>query len=346
MHRFAFPRPIIALITVLAAAPLSGCMLTRPDSGPAFRYVQDNLVPENRTAQYALLPVFIPVGAAAALTDAAVIHPVMIIGETAEDTGDALWSNMKWDEQYMTESAALPWRAVFTPVFFAGMWTGRVLFEIPYEADRLRAEGGPDAEARAEERTRVMTEAQALMDAGKAEEALKLLIENQDIRWEVPGAEQQAYVLMIFRAALDSGRFEIFEEFSSGPYFQVRMTEEFNGLLEEMIASENPYARGVAYGWKADSVTRGEGYHAARNVLHQMLSDESEAVRALGLLRFRPWTWSRDSLGPQLFTKLDHIRANDASEWNREKAAAVLRQLIEEDSQGPEVENQAPPKAE
>lgn len=345
MHRFPFRRLTLVLMAVLAAAPLSGCMLTRPDSGPAFRYVQDHLVPENRTAQYVLLPVFIPLGAAAALTDAAVIHPVMIIDDTAEETANSLWSNMKWDEQYMTESAALPWRTVATPLFFSGMWVGRVLFEIPDEFRQTVAEDPTDYAELAKNQAEVMSRAQALMDTGEAEEALKLLIANQEINWANPREEQQDYVLMIFRAAMESGRYEIFEEFAHGPYFQVRMTDEFDELLDAMLASENPYARGVAFGWKADAAVRREGHSAARDVLHRMLSDEDEVVRALGLLRFRPWTWSRESLGPQLFTKLEHIKASDASTWNREKAAAVLRQLLEDDAERQGPEKPIPPRA-
>lgn len=345
MTRFAL-RPMTFLTLLALGAPaLTGCMLTRPDSGPAFQAVQDHLVPENRTAQYLLLPVFIPVGAAAAITDAAVIHPVMIIGDTAEDTGDMLWDNMKWDEQYMTESAALPWRAVATPVFFSGMWVGRVLFEIPREAQREIAEDPTEYAELGKRQTEVMTEARELMDNDRAEEALKLLIENQEINWANPREEQQAYVLMIFRAALESGRYEIFEEFAHGPYFQVRQSKGFAELLDRMIASDNPYARAVAYGWQADSAVRARGHQAARDVLHQMLNDESEAVRSLGLLRFRPWTWSRESLGPELLADLEEIKANDPSAYNREKAAAVMRQLLEEEEAPRGPRKPVPPRA-
>jgi hypothetical protein len=305
-------------------------MLTRPDSGPAFRYVQDNMIPENRTAQYALLPVFIPVGAAAALTDAVIIHPLSIIGETADDTGDALWKRMDWDGQYMTEAAALPWRAVLTPVFFAGMWTGRVLFEIPNEADRLRAANSPEEEERAKLEADLIAKATKLIEMGEAENALKLLIANQDVNWANPAGQQSEYVLLIFRAALDCGRYEIFEEFAVGPYYQATQSKEFAALLDEMVASENPYARGVALGSQADQATRMRGDQDARDILVKMLNDESAAVRALGLLRFRPWSWSRSSLGPELLATLEAIKDDDPSEWNREKGAAVMRQLLEE----------------
>ncbi len=330
MFRFSTARITSLILTLALTAPLTGCMLTQPDSGPAFRYVQDNMIPENRTAQYALLPVFIPVGAAAALTDAVIIHPVSIIADTAEDTGDALWKRMDWDGQYMTEAAVLPWRAVLTPVFFAGMWTGRVLFEIPIEANRLRAANSPEEEERANLEADIMAKAERLIEIGEAENALKLLIANQDVNWSNPAGQQSDYVLLIFRAALDCGRYEIFEEFALGPYYQATQTQEFAALLDEMATSENPYARGVALGTQADQATRTRGDQDARDILFTMLNDESDAVRALGLLRFRPWTWSRTSLGVDLLAALESIKAEDASAWNREKAAAIMRQLLEE----------------
>ncbi len=346
MFRSTAPRLASLILTLALAAPLTGCMLTRPDSGPAFRYVQDNMIPENRTAQYALLPVFIPVGAAAALTDAAIIHPVSIIADTADDTGDALWKRMDWDGQYMTEAAVLPWRAVLTPVFFAGMWTGRVLFEIPNEAERLRAANSPEEEERAKLEADIMAKAERLIEIGEAENALKLLIANQNVNWSNPAGQQSDYVLLIFRAALDCGRYEIFEEFALGPYYQATQTKEFAALLEEMAASDNPYARGVALGAQADNATRMRGEQDAREILLTMLKDDSDAVRALGLLRFRPWTWSRKSLGPELLGALESIKTDDASEWNREKAAAIMRQLLEAKETEGKTVKPTPPLAE
>jgi hypothetical protein len=306
---------------------LTGCMLTRPDSGPTFRFVEDHLVPENRTAQYALLPVFIPVGTAAALTDAAIVHPAMIIEDTASRTRRALWRGFDWDTKYMTESAALPWRAVATPIFFSGMWLGRVLFEIPNEADRLRDAESPEAQELRDKEARIIAEAKDLMAAGQPDEALKLLIENQTVDWSRPQGEQQEYVLLMFRAALDGKRYEVFEELMRGPYFQHTATPEFGGMIDEMLASESPYARSVAYGWRIDQ-KMGQP-EDTREILHRMLNDESEVVRALGLQRIQPWSYSRESMGPELQADLERMKAGDASAYNRDKAAAVLRQMLE-----------------
>lgn len=315
------------LLSICALPALTGCMLTRPDSGPTFRFVEDHLVPENRTAQYALLPVFIPVGTVAALTDAAIVHPAMILEDTASDTRNALWRGFDWDTKYMTECAALPWRAAATPLFFSGMWLGRVLFEIPGDVSRLHDADSPEARELREKEARIIAEARELMAAGKPDEALKLLIANQTVDWSRPQEEQREYVLLMFRAALDGGRYEVFEELMRGPYFQHTATPEFGGMVDEMLASESPYARSVAYAWRID-VKQGQP-EDARAILHQMLNDKSDVVRALALQRIQPWSYSRESMGPELEADLERIKARDASAYNREKAAAVLRQVLE-----------------
>jgi hypothetical protein len=305
-------------------------MLTRPDSGPTFRYVEDHLVPENKTAQYLLLPVFIPVGAVAALTDAAIVHPLTILDDTAHNTGRALWRNLHWDDAYMTESAALPWRALATPLYFAGEWTGRVLFEIPEAADEARRRSSPEAAEQRENEARVIAEARELLDAGLPDEALKLLIANQTIDWSRPQDEQQEYVLLMFRAALNGGRYEVFEELMRGPYFYHTATPEFGGMIDEMLASESPYARSLAYGWRIDT-RLGRTPDEARGVLRRMLNDESDVVRALALQRIQPWSYSRESMGAELVADLERMKTDDPSAYNRDKAAAVLRQLLDTD---------------
>jgi hypothetical protein len=314
---------------ILAGLPLTGCMLTRPDSGPTFRFVEERLVPESPVAQYALLPIFIPVGAAAALTDAAIVHPVSILGDTAKNTRRVLWRNLRWDDAYMTECAALPWRALATPLYFTGEWTSRVLFEIPDTAEAERRRTAPEAVKLRETEARVMAEAREFLDAGNPDEALKLLIANQTVDWSRPQEEQQEYILMIFHAALEGGRYEVFEEFVRGPYFLVTVTPEFNAMVETMSRSESPYARAVALGWWADAGERsGKPF---KEVLKFMLSDESDVVRAQGLARIQPWSYSRRSLGPELLVILEQIASDDSSSYNREKAAAVLRQMLEAD---------------
>lgn len=327
MRSLRFRLMLQIVLALGAMTALSGCMLTRPDSGPTFSLVEEHLVPENRTAQYALLPVFIPIGTVAALTDAAIVHPAMILEDTASDTQDVLWSHFRWDEAYMTECAALPWRVAATPIFFSGMWLGRVLFEIPGDVSRLHDADSPEAQALRDKEAGIIAEAKELMAAGNPDEALKLLIANQTVDWSRPQEEQQEYVLLMFRAALDGKRYEVFEELMRGPYFQHTATPEFGGMIDELLASESPYARSVAYGWRID-VKQGQP-EDARAILHQMLNDESEVVRALALQRIQPWSYSRESMGPELETDLERIKTGDASAYNRDKAAAVLRQVLE-----------------
>lgn len=318
-------RLLLPTLALLGALPLSGCMLTRPQSGPTFSFVEEHLVPENRTAQYLLLPVFIPIGTAAALTDALVVHPAMIVDDVASDTHDALWDNLRWDETYMTESAALPWRTAATPVFFTGDFVGRVLFEIPRDAETIAA-----TEDRREAEARLMAEARALLDEGKPGEALALLVQNHEPDWSRPQEEQQDYVLLIFRAALAAGRYERFEEYMRGPYYTVTATPEFKAMLETLAKSESPLARSVAFGWWVD-----QGKTAERDpldVLHLMLNDESEAIRAQGLARIQPWLFQEGAPNPDLSVDLERIAESDASVFNREKAAAVLRQQADQAS--------------
>jgi hypothetical protein len=80
------------------------------------------------------------VGFVAIVLDAAIVHPANIIDDAAEDTEEVLWDNFEWDEKYVTECAALPWRVVLTPAIFTGSFLGRSLFDIPRRAEEARQE--------------------------------------------------------------------------------------------------------------------------------------------------------------------------------------------------------------
>lgn len=129
-------RLLIFFIILLASSP--GCAFMNRDNTLLFNQVEEHLVPEDTGWQVAAFPLTFPVGLVALTIDAAIIHPGSVVLDTAEDTADALWDNFDWDEQYVTECAQLPWRAIFTPVVFTGAYLGRSFFDIPRRAAEER----------------------------------------------------------------------------------------------------------------------------------------------------------------------------------------------------------------
>lgn len=117
---------------VMLLVPLGGCAWSNPDNRPVWNAFESSLVPEDDGLFYATLPVTVPLGVGAILTDTFVAHPIQVVDDSWRDAGE-LWDeeDLDFEREYYTQLAFLPFRAVFTPVAFAGSWFGRSVFDIP-----------------------------------------------------------------------------------------------------------------------------------------------------------------------------------------------------------------------
>lgn len=120
---------------------LSSCAWSNQDNRPVWNAFEESLVPKDEAMFYAALPVTVPLGLGAILTDALVAHPFQVVDDAWGDAG-LVWRAETFDFEgaYYTEMAGLPFRAVWTPVAFAGSWLGRSLFDLPEHRPRLSAE--------------------------------------------------------------------------------------------------------------------------------------------------------------------------------------------------------------
>jgi hypothetical protein len=121
----------------------------------------------------------------AATLDLVLVHPVMEIPNAWDDTREILWDDMEWQDKYATESAFLPFRTVFTPIWFTGDMVARSSFDIS------RSGGNPrrleEGRRKAADASSLTLEAEKELAAGhgdmalaKAEAALKIDPERND----------------------------------------------------------------------------------------------------------------------------------------------------------------------
>jgi hypothetical protein len=120
------------LILSGALLSLSSCAWSNPDNRPVWNAFEQNVVPDGDGWFVATLPVTVPIGLGAILTDTLVAHPIQVVDDAWNDAG-LVWRDESFDfeESYYTEMAWLPFRAVWTPVAFTGSWLGRSLFDLP-----------------------------------------------------------------------------------------------------------------------------------------------------------------------------------------------------------------------
>ncbi|MCB9876947.1 MAG: hypothetical protein H6835_05010 [Planctomycetes bacterium] len=122
---------------LLGLAVLPSCAWSNPANRPVWNAFEQHLVPEGDGLFYATLPLTVPGGLLALLTDSFVVHPAQIVDDAFDDAGE-LWveNDPDWGDAYYTEMAFLPFRVVLTPVVFAGSFVGRSLFDIPSDDER------------------------------------------------------------------------------------------------------------------------------------------------------------------------------------------------------------------
>lgn len=133
---------------------LPACALARRDHRPVWNAVEQHVVPTTQPAFALALPLTVPLGLLAIVTDSLVVHPLRAAGAAADDAMD-LWRHLDWEQQYFTEAGFTPFRAAATPCWFALAWLGRCVFdgeadsgrEVPVALDAEALEAARQAEA-------------------------------------------------------------------------------------------------------------------------------------------------------------------------------------------------------
>ncbi|MEC8253354.1 MAG: hypothetical protein VX044_09085 [Planctomycetota bacterium] len=121
----AFPRKAAAVVFVAA---WSSCAFVRPENRRTLNYLDANLAPQSATARALLSPVALPVGVAAGVADAAVVHPLTQVDGAWQDTLDVLWD---YDQSSAFRQVLLtPLSVLATPLVFGGDWICRAVFDL------------------------------------------------------------------------------------------------------------------------------------------------------------------------------------------------------------------------
>ena len=187
-------RLVLALLTVLPA-----CAWANRANRPVWNAFEGNLVPESQGAFVATLPLTVPVGLLAILTDTFVAHPLQVVDDAADDTAD-LWRRIDLQKRYYTEAGWMPVRAVASPVWFVGSFLGRSLFDIQPAGDREQAL----AEFLARQRTKTLEWLRALAAGG-----------DDDLDYTPPEVfddELRAALAAAVAQATPLGRMRLYEE--------------------------------------------------------------------------------------------------------------------------------------
>ncbi len=229
-----------AVVAMLGLALLlSACAVFNRENTPTLNLVEDHLWPESTGARVVAFPAVFVLGVAAALVDAAVVHPTLVVDDSWRDTRDMLWDHFDWDEDYVTECASLPWRTAFTPVVFTGDFLARALFDIPSRADEIRRRETVEAK---------LDEAEAALEQANANEAFEELRIRKDLH-VVSDETQARHALLLLRAAREAGRLKEVPEdlfYRRNRLLKTSYGSELEALLRELRSAEHPYERWIA----------------------------------------------------------------------------------------------------
>jgi hypothetical protein len=117
-----------SLTLLCAGLTAGGCAWTERANRPVWNAFEEHVVPTTSPAFELSLPLTAPGGLAAILIDIGIAHPIQVIDDAADDALD-LWDAIDFEERYYTEAGFLPFRAALTPIWFAGSFVGRSLFD-------------------------------------------------------------------------------------------------------------------------------------------------------------------------------------------------------------------------
>ncbi len=135
----------VTAVLALLVALVPGCAWSNRANRPVWDAFEQHVVPEHDAAFWVTLPATVPLGVGAILVDTFVAHPLAVIDDAADDAGN-VWDDIAWEREYYTELAALPFRAVGTPLVFVVSFLGRSMFDVP--------ENRSEEEVEADERAR------------------------------------------------------------------------------------------------------------------------------------------------------------------------------------------------
>lgn len=253
-----------ARAVVLAGLALlaSGCAWTERSNRPVWNAFEEHLVPTTSPAFELALPLTAPGGLAAILIDIGIAHPIQVLDDAGDDALD-LWDSIEFEDRYYTEAGFLPFRAALTPVWFAGSFVGRSLFDWP-DAETAAADAA-EAEAAAAARQRAWI-AQQILDAGPGREAMP----------EIPdGAEGDVVLREMWREQHASAS-------ATGRLALVQVLQLMGSVPEWSVLLADPSA--VVRHAALDGLPR--SFVPAAELSRALLADPDEAVRELAQRRF------------------------------------------------------------
>lgn len=123
-------RKALALLIAVNILICSGCAVFNRDNTPALNFIDQHLVPENRTARALAYPVVVPLGVVAATMDMFVLHPISVAGDAWQDTNDVLWRDLDWENRYVTTTVVNAPRVAAMPIIFTADLLARSSFDI------------------------------------------------------------------------------------------------------------------------------------------------------------------------------------------------------------------------
>jgi hypothetical protein len=142
----------------------NGCAVFNRNNTPALNFVEQHLLPKDKTAQVISYPLVVPAGFAAATLDMVVFHPISVAKDAWDDTNELLWENLDWENRYVTTSLLNAPRIIVEPIVFTTDFLARSSFDISRRGGDVRlmkdnnshgnnkrpAEGNPSAGNRQE----------------------------------------------------------------------------------------------------------------------------------------------------------------------------------------------------
>ena len=121
--------PLLALMAIVhAAALLPGCAVFNEENRRTLNVLDEWIQPEGTAAQIALSPVMVPTGTAVLVADMALVHPVCVIPEAADDVYELYWKPREMD--FFRKALLFPVIVIATPPTFVGDWLLRIFFDI------------------------------------------------------------------------------------------------------------------------------------------------------------------------------------------------------------------------
>ena len=131
-------RHSLLLMILLALLFCSGCAVFNRDNTPALNFVEQHLVPTDRSVRMISSPLIVSVGLAAATLDMVLLHPLSVAGDAWDDTNDLLWKNLNWDHQYVTTTVLNAPRVAVMPLVFTTDFLARSSFDISRRGGDIR----------------------------------------------------------------------------------------------------------------------------------------------------------------------------------------------------------------